>query len=61
MNQPATDPALLERLAAAARDYRMTPAEVFAQRVSFVYGQMSGQITKDEVRAILLRSQGAPI
>lgn len=50
---PKTDPALLLKLAEAAR-YKMTPEERFAQRVSFVYGQMSGQISRDRVREILL-------
>jgi hypothetical protein len=47
---PATDPTLLDRLVDAARNYRMTPQEVFDQRVSFVYGQMNGEVTKEWVR-----------
>lgn len=58
LNAPATDPDLLFRLVAAARDYKMSPQEVFAQRVSFVYGQMNGKVTKEQVRAVLLRSEG---
>jgi hypothetical protein len=52
-NYPATDPALLDRMVEAARNYRMSPQERFEQRVSFVYGQMSGDMTKEQVRKLL--------
>lgn len=52
--------AALERL----RDYKMTPAEKFEQRVSFVYGQQdwsSGRTkSKDEIRQMLIDVDGAP-
>lgn len=51
--QPKTDPALLARLLEAARNYRPTPQEKFNQRVSFVYGQMMGRVSKERIRAIL--------
>ncbi|WP_394662876.1 hypothetical protein [uncultured Sphingomonas sp.] len=49
-----TSPELLAALD-RVRGYKMTPAERFEQRVSFVYGQMSARSTlsKDKVRAIL--------
>lgn len=49
-----TSPELLAALD-RVRGYKMTPAERFEQRVSFVYGQMGADsaMTKDEVRAIL--------
>jgi len=40
----------LDRLIEAARNHVMTPEEVSEQRVSFVYGQMSGKWSKDQVR-----------
>ena len=49
---PRTDPKLLRLLEVAAR-YRMSPSERFAQRVSFVYGQMGGAASKDRIREIL--------
>ena len=49
----ATDPDLLARLVNVARNYRMTPQEVFDQRVSFVFGQMNGAMTKDQIRSLL--------
>lgn len=47
-----TPPELLARMVNAARNYKMTPAEVFEQRVSFVFGQLStdSPLTKDDVR-----------
>lgn len=56
---PKTDPALLARLIAAARDHKMTPQERFAQRVSFVYGQMNGAVSKAWVRAHLAGDGGS--
>lgn len=54
-NCPQTRPdvlALIERV----RNYVMTPAEIKAQRLSFVYGQMGhkSKLTKDEIRAAKL-------
>lgn len=60
MTVPRTDPELLARLMEAARNYRMTPQEVFDQRVSFIYGQMNGVWSKDRVRAHLIQRQGSP-
>ena len=50
--------ALIER----ARDYVMTPEEVFEQRVSFVYGQLGekNKLTKQEVADYLLHKHGRP-
>lgn len=41
------------------RNYRMTPAERFEQRVSFVYSGVSGSssMTKDDVRHVLLHGR----
>lgn len=51
----------LEALIERARNHRMTPAERFEQRVSFVFGQQDYdspcQMTKDEIREHL-RSLG---
>lgn len=55
---PETDPDLLDRLVEAARNIKMSPAEVFEQRVSFVWGQMNGEMTKDQVRERLRDMQG---
>lgn len=54
-----TDPALLERLVDAARNYKMTPREAAEQRVSFVYGMLSSRspLTKADVRR-MLRERG---
>lgn len=38
---------LLDRMVDAARNRQMTPAEVRAQRISFVYGQMNGAVSKE--------------
>jgi len=48
--------ALVER----ARHIRMTPAQRFEQRVSFVYGQLSegSPLTKDAVRRMLSEGFG---
>lgn len=43
----------LDRLVEAARKHKMSPAERFEQRVSFIFGQTRGQITKDRIRQIL--------
>lgn len=48
---------LMER----ARNHRMTPREKFEQRVSFVYGQMGGAITKEEARRQLAESLGVDL
>jgi hypothetical protein len=52
--------ALIER----ARTHRMTPNEVFEQKVSFVIGQLWGdQISndqRDDMRRRVIESQGAP-
>lgn len=50
---PKTDPSLLERLVHAARHHRMTAEERFAQRVSFVYGQLGGALSRERVGEIL--------
>lgn len=49
---PATSPRLLA-LIERARHHRMTPAEKAEQRVSFVYGQIGGTLSKDAIRAML--------
>lgn len=57
-----TDPALLA-LIERARQHKMTPQEVFEQRVSWVYGEHAlggGTKTKDEIRQMLLDMQGSP-
>lgn len=52
--------ALIER----ARKHKMTPQEMFEQRVSFVYAQQDWsskhQKTKDEIRAMLVSLYGMP-
>lgn len=53
-----TSEQLLDRLIEAARQHKMTPAEHFEQRVSFVWGQMNGAMTKDEVREKLREMHG---
>lgn len=50
----------LEELVEKARNHVMTPEERFEQRVSFVYGQMNGSMTKDEVRQSLINLNGYP-
>ena len=47
------DPPALTALIERARQHKMTPQEVFDQRVSFVWGQMRGDVTKEWVRARL--------
>ena len=56
---PFSDDELLNELVEAARNYKMTPDEIFEQRVSFVYGQLPGDHPwgKEQVRQYL-RSQG---
>ncbi len=58
--QPKTDPALLERLARAAK-HEMTPEEIHRQRVSFVYGNLpqNNSMTKNQVAAAIARLEGA--
>lgn len=50
----------LQELIAKAKDYVMTPQEKLEQKVSFVYGQMGHKsgITKEQVRANILKNQG---
>jgi hypothetical protein len=48
-----TSPELLARMVGLARNYKMTPAEVKAQRISFVYGQIGGDVSKAEIARIL--------
>lgn len=43
-----------------AAKHKLTPEEIFEQRVSWVYGQMRGDMTKDQVRAQILRMDGHP-
>ena len=53
----------LETLLKAAASYKMTPEEIFEQKVSFVYGQMmdcAPHITKEQVRARLMEGMGKP-
>lgn len=45
---------LIERLKVAAKT-KMTPEQVRAQKVSFIYGQMNGSITKERISSILDR------
>ena len=49
-------PSLLEYLKASI-GRRMTPEESFEQRVSFAFSTQGG-MTKDQVRAILLKREG---
>lgn len=42
----------LQRLLEAAKDHKMTPAEVWDQRVSFVYGQLmdcAPDVTREQI------------
>lgn len=50
----------LAQLIERVRHHQMTPAETRAQRVSFVYGQMNGKLSKEEVRERLARINGWP-
>lgn len=52
-----TDPSLLALLEAASKR-KMKPAEIREQRVSFVYGQMGGRVSKEWVRERLRESMG---
>ncbi len=56
-----TDPELLA-LIEKARTYKMTPEEVFEQRVSFVFGMLSSRskLTRDDVRRHLINMNGVP-
>lgn len=38
-----------------ASKVKMTPEQVYAQRVSFIYGQMGGKISKQHITNILER------
>ena len=58
MENAAIDHELLSRLVSEARSVQMGVAEYREQRVSFVYGQMNGALTKDEVRAKLAANYG---
>lgn len=49
--------ALIEK----ARDHKMTPAERFEQRVSFVYSGVSSTTTREDVRARLAEEYGDPM
>ena len=54
------DPAL-EALIEKARHHVMTPAEIWDQRVSFVYGQMMDcvpEITREQVKARITEQHG---
>lgn len=57
----ATSPELLALLE-KARAHVMTPAEVFEQRVSFVFGMLSSKskLTRDDVRQFLIKQNGIP-
>ena len=57
--QPKTDPALLERLARAAK-HEMTADEVRRQRVSFVYGNLphDNPMTRLQVASAIARPEG---
>ena len=59
---PKTDPAVLELIALAAKR-KMSPAEMFDQRVSFVFGcmKLDGGMTRDFVRKTLARQQGVTL
>lgn len=54
----------LEARIESLRDYVMSPAERFEQRVSFVFGQQDydnpNPLTKDEIRHILLYGLDSP-
>lgn len=58
LRQPveATAEPMLDRRLREAAKHKMTPAEVFEQRVSFVYGMLSHKspLTKADVRAMLI-------
>jgi hypothetical protein len=62
MHNCKPDPKLAEMLK-MARTYQMTDAEVRAQRISFVYGQLmdcAPHITKDQIAAEHDRIYGKP-
>ena len=50
----------LQALIDKARDHKMTPAERFEQRVSFVHSGSPDGMTKDQVRAMLTERDGDP-
>jgi hypothetical protein len=43
----------LNELIARARLHRMTPEEIREQRISFIYGQMDGALSRDHVESIV--------
>jgi hypothetical protein len=51
----------LEALIERARSHKMTPAERFEQRVSFVYSGVCETTTREEVRARLAEEYGDPV
>ena len=56
------DPKLIE-LIERARSHKMTPQEVFDQRVSWIYGEHvlgGGTRTREEIRQMLIDMQGSP-
>lgn len=57
--QPKTDPALLERLARAAK-HEMSAEEIRRQRVSFVYGNLpqGNTMTRSQVAEAIRRHEG---
>ena len=59
IEQPNTDPALLERLERAAR-HEMTAEEIRRQRVSFVYGNLphKNPMTRCQVASAIARHEG---
>lgn len=51
----------LTELLKRAAQHKMTPEEVFEQKVSWVYGQLmdcNPEVTKEQVRERLMRNQG---
>lgn len=50
----------LNRLLEKARDHKMTPAEIWDQRVSFVYGNMPfrSTVTREQVVAAVTEMYG---
>jgi len=50
---PRSRPALLSRLLDRARGLTMTQAEREDRRVSFIYAETGGVISKDEIRRIV--------
>lgn len=53
----------LEKAIERARNHKMTPEEIFEQKVSFVYGQQMDSpnpLEKDQIRQMLIEHQGYP-